>query len=167
MPLLGYRGKNWLKIFHLVFAILWVGGGLTLVLMQATLKATSGGELYGLLRAAKFVDDFIIIPGAVGSLLTGLLYSVFTNWGFFKHHWITVKWVINIGGVIFGTFWLGEWLNGMPPIAGTLGLEALADPTYNHFHDMNQLWGSVQVSTLVFAVVISVLKPWGKQRSAA
>lgn len=167
MPQLGYRGKNWLKIFHILFAILWVGGGLTLVLMQASMKASSGGELHGLDRAMKFVDDFIIIPGAIGSLLTGLLYSLFTNWGFFRHHWITIKWVINVGGVIFGTFWLGEWMNGMPPLSDSLGLGALSDPIYSRYKEMNQLWGSVQVSTLVFAVVISVLKPWGKRRSAA
>ena len=97
MKEIGVRGKRWLKGFHVTFACLWVGGGLTLTLMQLAMHATTGGELYGIDRSMKFIDDFIIIPGALGSLLTGLLYSLFTNWGFFKHNWITVKWVTNIG----------------------------------------------------------------------
>jgi len=165
MKEIGVKGKRWLKGFHVTFACLWVGGGLTLTLMQLAMHATIGGELYGIDRSMKFIDDFIIIPGALGSLLTGLLYSLFTNWGFFKHNWITVKWVINIGGIIFGTFWLGHWMNGMPPISETYGLGALSNPIYDHYKHMNTFWGSVQVTTLVFALFVSVFKPWSLRKA--
>ena len=52
-------------------------------------------QLYGINLSMKLIDDFVIIPGGVGSLLTGLLYSIFTNWGWFKHKWVTTKWAIN------------------------------------------------------------------------
>ncbi|MFC1579603.1 hypothetical protein ACFL4N_01680 [Thermodesulfobacteriota bacterium] len=164
MKKLSARGQKWLKAFHIFFACIWIGAGVSLILMQMGMDATDGKVLYGIDISKKFIDDFIIIPGAIGSLVTGLLYSLFTNWGWFKNNWITVKWIINVGGIIFGTFWLGPWLNGCPPISEALGLGALSDPTYVHNKTMNMIWGPVQVGTLVFAAFISVLKPWKKKR---
>ena len=148
---------------HIFFAAVWVGGGCSLIAMQAFLRSDIAGARYGIDISLKFIDDFIIIPGAMGCLATGLVFSLFTNWGFFKHAWITVKWAINIGGVLFGTFFLGPWLNSLPPISKTLGAAALSDPLYIHNKFMNQTFGPVQVATLVFAVFISVLKPWRKK----
>ena len=163
MAELGFRGKLWLKGTHILFAGLWIGGGITLLAMQLGLDATGGGELFGINRAMKFVDDFIIIPGAFGSLLTGLIYAIFTNWGFFKHNWITIKWIINTGGILFGTFFLGPWVNSLVPMAERMGIEALAEPQYIHNSSMNLWFGLLQVSTLIFALFISILKPWSKK----
>ena len=167
MATLSARGQKWLKGIHIAFAGVWIGAGVCLVLMQIFLRASSGQMLYGIDISMKFIDDFIIIPGAFGSFLTGLIYALFTKWGFFKHRWIIVKWVINVGGIIFGTFWLGPWVNGMSPISGQIGLDALSHPTYLHNKTMNAWFGPVQVSTLIFAVIISALKPWKPRRTKA
>lgn len=157
---LGSTGQKWLKVLHLFFVCIWVGPGVTLVAMQAAMSADSGGMLHGIDTSMKFVDDFLIIPGAFGCLITGLLYSLLTNWGFFRHGWITLKWIITVGGILFGTFYLGPWLNALPPASLELGLDALADPAYLRNKSLNSIWGPVQVATLIFAVAISVLKPW-------
>ncbi|PKN61278.1 MAG: hypothetical protein CVU57_30215 [Deltaproteobacteria bacterium HGW-Deltaproteobacteria-15] len=160
MKKFGAKGQRWLKVFHLFFACLWVGGAVTLCSKQFFVNPADGGELYGILWTLRYVDDWIIIPGAMGSLLTGLLYSLKTNWGWFKHRWVTVKWVINLYGVIFGTFWLGPWLNSLPPIAKTQGIQALSDPVFAHNRTMLLVFGTFQAATCVFAVFVSVLKPW-------
>jgi len=164
MKKLSTNGQKWLKSFHIFFAALWIGAGICLVLMNCFLEAKTGQMLYGITISMKFIDDFVIIPAAIGSLLTGLIYSIWTRWGFFKHNWITVKWIINVGGIVFGTFWLGPWLNGMPPIAESLGMNALSDPVFVHNQQMNLFFGPVQVGTLIFAAFISVFKPWKKKK---
>lgn len=73
----------------------------------------------------KIIDDFIIIPAALGSLITGLIISWFTNWGFFKFNWVTVKWIVTVSSILFDTFWLGPWLNGMAAISQAERLLAL------------------------------------------
>lgn len=160
MPKLKVRGQKWLKGFHVFFAAAWLGAGICLVVSEAFVCTDRPGALYGIDLAAKFIDDFIIIPAAFGSLLTGLAYSLFTNWGWIKHRWVAVKWLINIGGIIFGTFWLGPWTNAQPPISARLDLAALADPVYRHAKTMDTWWGLAQVLTLALAVFLSVLKPW-------
>jgi uncharacterized membrane protein len=166
MARLSSRGQRWLKCVHLFFACLWVGGAFALVLLIFTLDASHDMELYGVNRAMRFVDDFIIIPGATGLLLTGILYATLTPWGWFKHRWITAKWLVNIYGVIFGTFMLGPWLNSLAPVALEQGLAALTLPEYVARLHLLRTWGTFQFTTIVFALIISVLKPW-KRRAAA
>ncbi|UQZ88606.1 hypothetical protein C4J81_05050 [Deltaproteobacteria bacterium Smac51] len=163
MGKLNARGQRVLKILHLITAGLWVGGAVALNLMNASLgPGQSGAELFGYDMARKFVDDFIIIPGAMGCLLTGLFISWLTPWGFFKHSWVTVKWILTVTCILFGTFILGPMINGQPPISEALGLEALADPVYQANRNNNQLLGGLQLLAIFFMVAISTLKPWKK-----
>ena len=157
------RGQRWLKGFHSFFACMWVGAAIVLSVKQFFVNPANGGELYGIMSTMDFIDIFIIIPGAVGVLLTGLIYSIWTHWGWFKHNWITVKWIICLYGVIFGTYPLGPWLSEMSHISNSLGLSALSDATYLHNRTMLYLFGTFQVSTLIFAVFITALKPWKKK----
>ncbi|MBN2431387.1 MAG: DUF2269 family protein [Acidobacteria bacterium] len=167
MAMLGPRGYKWLKIIHLFFAALWVGGAFAVLLLIFTLEAAHGMELYGVNRAMRLVDDYVIIPGAVGLLLTGILYATLTPWGWFRHRWITTKWIVNIYGVMFGTFLLGPWLNSLAPQAFEQGLAALTQPEYLARLHLLRSWGTFQFTTILFALVISVLKPWRKRSALA
>jgi len=164
MKKLRSRGQRWLKGFHSFFACMWVGAAICLSVKQFFVSPSDGGELYGITATMDFIDIFIIIPGAMGVLLTGLLYSIWTHWGWFKHNWITVKWVICAYGIVFGTYPLGPWMSGLARIAQARGLDALRDPAYLHNQKMLMLFGTFQASTLVFAVFLTALKPWKKKR---
>jgi hypothetical protein len=163
MKKLSARGQKWLKAIHLFFAAMWTGAAVCLMLQQYFLDPGDGPALYGVLVSLKFIDDFVIIPGAMGLLLTGLNYSIWTNWGWFRHRWITVKWCITVYGIIFGTFWLGPWLNALPPLAQSAGLSASTAPLVLHNRAMLLGFGTFQALTIFFAVFISVLKPWKKK----
>ncbi|HNV49101.1 MAG TPA: hypothetical protein PKJ16_18820, partial [Spirochaetota bacterium] len=93
--------------------------------------------------------------------------STMTPWGWFRHRWITVKWIICCYGVIVGTYPLGPWLAEMVAIADRAGLGAFADPVYRHNRTMLMILGTVQTGTLVFACFVSALKPWRNRRAAA
>jgi hypothetical protein len=166
MRKLGPVGQKWLKSFHIFFGCTWAACGLSLTLMSMFLTPIEGMQLSGMDLSRKFIDDFLVVPAATGCLLTAVMYSLFTNWGWFKHRWITVKWCINIFGVLFGTFWLGPWLNTLPPVSAVEGLTALSNPVYLHAKSMNLWGGAFQNCTVIFALFISVLKPWGKGRVA-
>jgi len=163
MKKLGNKGQKWLKILHVYFACVWVGCATALMVMQFFIKAKNGGELYGILYTLDFVDLFILVPGAIGVFLTALVFSIWTNWGWFKHHWITVKWIICVYGMIFGTFWLGPWLSGMADIAEEQGLQALSNLDYLSHRHHSMIFGTFQVLTIIFAVIISVRKPWKRK----
>lgn len=161
MKKLSPQGVKILKMFHLFFAILWIGGGLTLVILFFSVNPANGDELYMKSRIVQIIDDYLIIPGAMASLLIGIIYGIWTNWGFFKYKWIIVKWIMTVVQILFGTFVLGPWVNENVEIASTLRDAAMDDATLLHNVKMSQIWGTVQVAILVLTfIVVSVQKPW-------
>lgn len=165
MKKLSANGQKWLKAFHSLFACMWVGAAIILTVKQFVVRVDNGGELYGIMGTLDFIDIFIIIPGAIGVMLTGIMYSVWTGWGWFKHKWIIVKWVICLYGVIFGTYPLGPWMSSLAAISKTKGLQALQDPVFIHNQKMLFIFGTFQALTLIFAVFITSLKPWRKKKA--
>ncbi|MFW6147112.1 MAG: hypothetical protein ACOC6B_01825 [Thermodesulfobacteriota bacterium] len=81
MPRLGARGLRWLRGFHLLAVACWIGGGISLLLLYF-LKGdvTDGKVLFGINRSIHYVDmAVVVIPGAFGCLITGLIYSIFST----------------------------------------------------------------------------------------
>jgi len=73
MKKLGIRGRRWLKAFHVLFSMTWIGAGITTTIIPfVTGNTTSGAELYAYNKAIE-LGDLIIIPCAVLCGITGLL----------------------------------------------------------------------------------------------
>jgi hypothetical protein len=160
MKKLSANGQKWLKCFHVLAAGIWVGTAVALVTKQFFVTPSREGELFGILSTLDFIDLCVLVPGAIGTLITGIIYSVWTNWGWLRHRFITVKWIICLFGVSFGTYPLGPWLSGMARIAGEQGLASFQNPTFMHNRSMLFIFGPFQAATIVFAFFLSVLKPW-------
>ena len=166
MKKLGKRGLRWLKGFHMLAVSCWVGGAVALFLLYFLKRDVSdGGVLFGINQSIHFVDmGVIVIPGAMGCLATGIIYSTFSNWGFFKHNWMIVKWIITVVAILFGTFYLGPWETRMMEISGKLGMSAVTDPEYLYNQKMNFMFGALQCLVLMTTVFISIFKPWKKKK---
>ncbi len=162
MQKLSANGVRWLKGLHLLAVACWVGGAISLISLSF-LKAgiTDGRVLYGINQSLHHVDmSIVVVPGAIGSLLTGLAYSLLTNWGFFKHNWLTFKWIVTVTAIVFGTFFLGPWESAMMEISGTLGIASLDDAAYLYNQKMNLWFGTLQVLVLTMTIFVSIFKPW-------
>ena len=156
------KNLRWIKVLHLICVSCWIGGAVSLLLLYF-LKSDidNGAVLYGINQSIHHVDmAVVVIPGAIGCLLTGLAYSTLSNWGFFRQRWIIIKWIITISAIFFGTFFLGPWETAMMNISGELGLASLADQEYLYNQRMNLWFGTLQCLVLLLTVWISVFKPW-------
>jgi hypothetical protein len=171
MPKAGRTGQRILKIVHVFFAALWVGGAITLNAALLLLgPPESAGELLGYNRAAILIDNAVIIPGAMGSLLSGAAVSWLTHWGFFRHRWVAVKLVLTVVCIVVGIAILGPTVNGQPAITQELGVAALGDPAYRANYVNSLLGGAFQLTAILFMLSISTLKPGlgaGKGRAGA
>ncbi|WP_337654532.1 hypothetical protein [Bilophila wadsworthia] len=87
---------------HLFFAALWGGGATTMVLLFCLFHPSTAHEQITFSKILFYIDFIIVGPGAGGCLATGLIYSLYGNWGFFKFRWITLKYVINILFITYG-----------------------------------------------------------------
>ena len=96
-PLLTKNPKRVLDLAHLLFASLWLGGftimlGLSLLASSGQIDANFGAA------AITTVKDLvtICIPAL---MVTGLIYGLFTKWGFSKHGCVIAKWLLSIAVV--------------------------------------------------------------------
>jgi uncharacterized membrane protein len=166
MRKLGAKGLKWLKGFHLIAVSCWIGGAVALMSLYFLKNGVTNGDvLYGINRSIHHVDiAIVVIPGAFGCLLTGLVYSLFSRWGFFKHKWMVFKWIVTVAAILFGTFFLGPWETAMMEISGKLGISSLQDPSYLYNQKMNVLFGGMQCLLLMVTLFVSIFKPWKKKR---
>lgn len=160
--LISANAQKILKIIHLLAIANWMGGELAqVVLLYASNHAQSADELFGILKSFKFVNFMVTIYlGAYGSLFTGLVYSVCTNRGFIRHKWIIIKWLLTLGMILFGTFWLANWGTVMLERAHLLGLDCLQDPEYLMMHRRMAITLVVYIALFTLATILSVYKPW-------
>lgn len=156
--------KNWVLSFHIGFAALWTGTVLSMFLIALRNNSTANADiLFALNSVINLLDDVIVIPAAIGSVVTATILCWQTNYGFFKFYWVITKWLLTIGLIIFGTFWLFPWGNTAEAIAELEGLNAFKNSTYT-FDAKGVLIGSaIQVLLLFVIIVISTLKPRGRR----
>ncbi len=164
MAKLSIEQKKWLVSAHIGFAALWTGAVLSMFLLSLRNTGSASGEaLFTLNSAITLLDDWIVIPAAIGSVITATFLCWGTNYGFIKFYWVIAKWALTTSLVIFGTFWLFPWGNVAAELSGQSGLQALENPIYG-FDAKGVLLGTlIQVLFLAVIIVISVLKPWGKR----
>jgi len=156
-----------LKMFHLLFAFEWIIGGVALCFLLFITDPQTGDELYMRSIILQIVDDYCIIPGAVLAVATGLIYNIWTHWGFFKHKWIVSKWIMAIMQGLFGMFVLVPCIDTNVVIADHLRDAALTDPAFLYNTQILQIVGTIQSLFLVLVIVISVQKPWKKKKYPA
>jgi uncharacterized membrane protein len=160
MPKLGMKGRQVLKSFHIIAVSIWIGSGICLVIVPLRMKIESSEELAGMNSTLNFIDINILVPAAISCLVTGLLFSVFTNWGFVRHGWIILKWLVTVAAILFGTFFLGPWMDRIATISSETGPAAFADPIYLRLVYLNIGFGSLQQLVLTAMVFVSIFKPW-------
>jgi hypothetical protein len=166
MPKLSSKQKNWLVSAHVAFGGLWFGTAICMVVIALNHQTSaSGDELYAANAILKLLDDFVIIPAAMLSLLTGGLLSWLTIWGFVKFYWVMTKWIATVSLIVFGTFWLGPWTNAATAIAKAERLNALTNPLFMFDFKAAAIGGAIQTICLFTIIAISVLKPWGRRDS--
>ena len=164
MNRLNVKQKNWLVSAHVISGATWFGTAICMIAISLSNSNTTNGDtLYAINSILKTLDDFIIIPTAIASLLTGALLSWLTIWGFFKHYWVIAKWFGTVTLITVGTLWLGPWVNTITSISETEKIQALANPLYTFDAKAALIGGAIQTLSLMFIIAISILKPWGRR----
>ena len=163
MKKLNANGMKVLKSCHLLLVMMWVVGVIAMAILFL-LRPESGDELYMTLRIILFIDWALVIPGALLTVVVGIIYGLFTNWGFFKHRWIIVKWIVSVTIIFVGTFYFSPHLEHALEIADSTREVALNNPVV--ISNMTQAFisASIQGIATMTLVVISVFKPWKKKK---
>ncbi|MFL5972889.1 MAG: DUF2269 domain-containing protein [Gaiellaceae bacterium] len=113
-------------------------------------------------RAAYVVMEpaawMVLVPLAVASLLTGLIQSLGTPWGLFRHYWVIFKLVINVAAAVILIAYM-QSLAAMAEVASDPGAE-LSDIR----NPSPVLHAAAALVLLLLATLLGVFKPQGMTR---
>lgn len=160
MKTLSSNNLKLLKVIHLLCAFMWIGGAFSMLLLLSGVHPAESHEMYMRSLSLKMIDDWLIIVGANGCIITGLIYGIWTKWGFFKHRWITVKWGLTLFMVLSGTFAMGPCVNGNVYSPDEIALYTSDNEVFWNNISQTIVWGILQTVLLIATMVISVYKPW-------
>ena len=144
---------------HVASSVGWLGAvvvflGLAVVGLTSPDAQTVRGAYLVMEPAAWFV----LVPLAFASLLTGLVQSLGTTWGLFRHYWVVFKLVINVVTTIVLLVYM-ETFSFMAGVAADpnaeLGVVRNASPA---------LHAGAALLLLAVATTLAVYKPRGVTR---
>ncbi|MEV0241968.1 DUF2269 domain-containing protein [Streptomyces sp. NPDC050674] len=143
-------------VVHVTVSACWLG-----LLALGTTAATTGSPVTveASVRAMKLFADWLLLPVAFLTLLSGVLLSLGTKWGLARYRWVYTKFWLTLATTTATVFALRPGVN-------TAVLAVSAGGPLPDAGDV--LFGPVvSLSAYVFMTVISVLKPWGLTRRGA
>ncbi|MFJ8537739.1 DUF2269 domain-containing protein [Streptomyces sp. NPDC093591] len=144
-------------VVHVVGAASWLG--LTVGLLALGVTAATTGTAVTVeasVRAMKLFADWLLLPVAFLTLVSGLVLSLGTPWGLARHRWVWTKFWLTLATTTATVFALRPGVNSA--VAAVTAGGPLPDAG-------DVLFGPiVSLSAYVFMTVISVLKPWGLTR---
>jgi hypothetical protein len=82
---------------HVTSSVGWLGAvAVFLALAVAGLTSEDPQVVRAAYITMNWAGWFLLVPLAVASLLTGLVQSLATKWGLFRHYWVLAKLLINL-----------------------------------------------------------------------
>lgn len=104
---------------------------------------------------------FVVLPFALASLLTGLVQSLGTTWGVFRHYWVLFKLVINV----FATIVLLLYMQTLGDLADAAAEAPLASTVFEGPRSPSPvLHAGAALLLLLVATTLAVYKPRGMTR---
>src|SRR5688572_1550189 len=89
--------RKFALVAHVTSSVGWLGAvAAFLVLSIAGLTSERAETVRGAYVAMNLIGLVAIVPLSLAALLTGLIQSLGTHWGLFKHYWVLAKFALTI-----------------------------------------------------------------------
>jgi uncharacterized membrane protein len=86
---------------HIISSVGWLGAVAAYVALDVTVATSQDAQtLRAAYLAMELIASWAIVPLALASLLTGLVQSLGTPWGLFRHYWVLISLLLTIIAVI-------------------------------------------------------------------
>ncbi|WP_159886896.1 hypothetical protein [Paenibacillus puerhi] len=147
---------------HVITTMGWLGSAAAYIPIAVYLLNNQDADMIrSAIQIMSLVANFIVVPVAFASLLTGVALSLGTKWGLFRHYWILFKLLFTVIAVFMLVAYILE-LNHAASIASkstwsSTELSMLKDS----IHIVHPSGGLLIV---LVATVLSVYKPKGMTR---
>jgi hypothetical protein len=140
---------------HIICSVGWLGAAAAYLALGVAAQVSMEPQV---MRAAWIAMElsgwFVIVPLACLAYLTGLVLSLGTPWGLFKHYWVVMALVLT-------TLSLAVLLLHMPSVSALAGLARTADDAAASRLGGDVLHPALGILVLLVVTVLNVHKPRG------
>lgn len=159
---LGTRLRKLILLFHIGSAGAWLGIDVAMAAVIFTGLSTDDPQRAAV--AFRALEIFTIIPlltVGVICLITGLFLGWGSKWGVLRYKWVLVKLILNLVLTLLVLVALRSGVQDAAIYGSELaaGVETSVDPSDLIYPPI------VSTSSLTFAMILAVFKPWGRVRN--
>jgi hypothetical protein len=153
------RTRKLLLSTHVAVSVGWLGAAVAYIALAITgITSVDPEQARAAYLSLKMIGWFVIVPASLASLLTGLLQSAGTDWGLFRHYWVSAKLLLTSVATLV--------LLGHMPAVSRMSAVA-ASPSWSRAEaDVLPIQLVVHaaggIMVLLVIVALSVFKPWGR-----
>jgi ribose/xylose/arabinose/galactoside ABC-type transport system permease subunit len=91
------RLRKFVLTTHITLSVGWIGAVCAyLVLVVMAMSGQDTQTLHAAWIAMGLIGWYILVPFALASLLTGLVMSLGTRWGLFRHYWVLTSFALTL-----------------------------------------------------------------------
>jgi hypothetical protein len=143
---------------HVIVSVGWLGAvAAYLALAIAGLTIADALVVRGAYRSMALIGWLVIVPFSLAALGTGLLESLGTRWGLFRHWWILVKVLLTIGGIAV----LLRHMTAVSRMSALAAQTTFATTDFSPLRVQLLIHAVGGLMVLLTATTLSVYKPWG------
>ncbi len=146
---------------HVTSSVGWLGAvAAFLALAVASLTSQDAQMVRAAYLAMELTAWFVIVPLAFASLLTGLVQSLGTKWGLFRHYWVLAKLLLTV----LATIVLLLQMESISYIAGVAAETTLSSADLREARISLVAHAGGGLLVLLVPATLSVYKPRGMTR---
>jgi vacuolar-type H+-ATPase subunit I/STV1 len=143
---------------HIIFSVGWLGAVVAYLALAVVGLWTADGRTAGAAYIAmNLIAKMVIVPFSIATLLMGLIESLGTSWGLFRHWWVLSKFVLTTVATII----LVEHLSAIAHMATLAADMTLAATDFRDLRIQLLVHAAGGLFVLLVATLLSVYKPWG------
>lgn len=144
---------------HVTSSVGWLGAVIAyLAIAIAGLTSADPQMVRAAYLVTALIGWLVIVPLSFAALLTGLVQSLGTEWGLFRHYWIASKFVLTVGAMIV----LLVHMQTVSRMARLAADASLSGGDHRAMRTQLVVHAAGGLLVLITATVLSIYKPWGR-----
>ena len=152
------RARKFTLTAHVTSSVGWFGAvAAFLALSIAGLTSSNPQIVRAAYLSMELTTWFVIVPLSVAALLTGLVESLGTTWGLFRHYWVIAK----LGLTLLATIILLVHTQPIGAVAAVAADRMLTSADLRQLRIQLIADAGAALLALLVATTLSVYKPWG------
>ena len=144
---------------HVASSVGWLGGvACFLVLALVGLNGRDSQTVSAVYIGMRLIGWYALVPGSIASLTSGVVSSIGTEWGLFRHFWVFIKLLLTVGSTAMLLLHMQLVSSlGQAAAAGMLAEGGALRAARSQI----AVDAGLALAVLVIITVLSVYKPWG------